>query len=159
MHHRLSRLAVTLSAALALGACGGPAPGGGGDGGVSGEYGLSHTGSTRSHNVGQDCLNCHKEGGIGDGVFSVAGTVYNGATPATSGSVYLYADLAKTVLVATLEVDAYGNFYTIEPISQLSGPGGVAGVYAKVNGTSMPGVVSNGSCNECHSPAGGVGRI
>jgi hypothetical protein len=158
MNLALRHLFLPLAAASLLTACGGPASSEGGDGAVSGEYGVSHTGSTRSHNVGQDCLNCHKTGGIGDGVFSVAGTVYNGSTPATGGTVYLYADKAQTVLLKTLEVDAYGNFYTIDAIAELSGPGGVAGVYAKVNNSTMPGVISNGSCNNCHT-GGSVARI
>jgi hypothetical protein len=162
MHRHTFALALILSTALTLGACGGGGGGSGGSdgGGDTGEYGISHSGSTRSHNAGENCMSCHKTGGTGDGVFSVAGTVYNGSSPAASGTVYLYADKAQTMLITTLEVDAYGNFYTIDTVAELTDSGaGIAGVYAKVNGSTMPGVVSNGSCNECHSPAGGVGRI
>lgn len=163
MHYSAFRLALSLSAALALGACGGAPSGDGGDGGVISEVGVSHTGSRLSHNDsrrGADCMTCHKSGGTGQGVFTVAGTAYNGSSPASSGTVYFYTSNSRTTLITTLEVDAYGNFYTVDPISQLTDTGGgVAGVYVNVDSASMPGLVSNGSCNECHSPDGGVARI
>ena len=50
---------------------------------------ISAAGKTESHNMGQNCMNCHKSGGEGEGWFNAAGTVYNEAGTATlkSGTV------------------------------------------------------------------------
>lgn len=133
---------------------------------ADGEVGLSHYGSTNSHNAGQNCMSCHTAGGAGRGAFTLAGTVYSGGNVAPNTTVYIYSDQNFSNRVATLEVDGKGNFYTVATISGLveNANGFVDGVFVKVEGAdgqirSMSGTVSNGACNECHSPSGGVGRI
>ncbi len=133
---------------------------------VAGEVGVSHYDATNSHNAGQDCMQCHTAGGTGQGEFVIAGTVYNGSSPAPNTTVYVYADQDFNTLAATLEVDANGNFYTVAPIGGLipNANNLVQGIFVKVRGAdgqvrTMSGTVSNGSCNSCHSPSGGVGRI
>ena len=37
---------------------------------------ISTTNGNRSHNMGQNCMSCHKSGGQGDGWFTAAGTMY-----------------------------------------------------------------------------------
>ena len=50
---------------------------------------ISSFGETESHNEGEDCMLCHRDGGGGEGWFTVAGTVYetDGVTPYTDGAV------------------------------------------------------------------------
>ncbi len=129
------------------------------DGGV---IGLSQKGSTNSHNDsrrGANCMECHVNGGPGTGAFVTAGT----AIQATGGYVEYYADLARTDLRARLEVDAYGNFYTVNAIDLLTPnmSGLSPGAYITIvmpGGTTrnMPGAVSHtsASCNVCHSAGG-----
>ncbi len=147
---------------LVLTACGGGGDsnlgnGGGGDGVV----GLSQHGSTNSHNDsrrGTDCMDCHTSG-PGTGVFVTAGT----SIGATGGYVEYYADSARTDLRAKLEVDAYGNFYTVTAIDILTPnmSGLSQGAYVTIvmpGGATrnMPGIVSHttAGCNDCHSVAG-----
>lgn len=169
MQFQSSPLSVALTALaifslLLLTACGGGGGGGGGSGGsggVVGVTGLSQTGSTNSHNDsrrGTDCLDCHTTGGSGTGVFVTAGT-----TSASNGFVEYYADPARTDLRARLEVDGYGNFYTVTAIDILTpnGSGFSQGAYVTIvtsggSRRNMPGVISHLSagCNECHSGPG-----
>jgi hypothetical protein len=41
------------------------------------EDNISEQGDDESHNMGQNCMQCHKLGGEGEGCFVVAGTVYD----------------------------------------------------------------------------------
>lgn len=128
---------------------------------TTGIVGLSLHGSTNSHTDsrrGQDCMICHTSG-PGTGVFITSGTSISDA----GGYAEYYADSARTDLRARLEVDAYGNFYTVTPIDILTpnGSGLSQGAYISVvsaNGArrNMPGAVSHisSSCNECHTVAG-----
>ncbi len=150
--------------ALVLTGCGGGGGGNGNPGGGSGDggvVGLSQNGSTNSHNDnrrGTDCMNCHTNG-PGTGAFITAGT----SIGAAGGSVEYYADMARTDLRAKLEVDAYGNFYTVTAIDILT-PNNMnlsQGAYITIvmpNGSTrnMPGIVSHtsASCNVCHSTGG-----
>jgi mono/diheme cytochrome c family protein len=111
----------------------------------------------RSHNAGENCMNCHKSGGSGEGRFTVAGTLYNAA-----GSVYpnatvkLYTgDEATGTLVKSIKSDASGNFYTTESVSFGTG------LYVTINGTNgelmnKGFTISNGSCNSCHGNSTGA---
>lgn len=112
---------------------------------------ISAAGKTKSHNMGQNCMNCHKSGGEGEGWFNAAGTVYNEAGTATlkSGTVELYTGPNSTGnLRGTIIVDGLGNFYTTEAIN-FSG-----GLYPSVKGSTikqhMSTNISNGQCNSCH---------
>lgn len=141
--------------------------GGGGSGGTSG--GSVNGVAIRSHNPGTDCLSCHKTGGSGasGGIFTVAGTVYkNGGTPQIAATVTVYP-VGSTTAQATMTTDGLGNFFTTQAVASLVPAAGqqfALGAHVVVNpagGTSrsMLGVITNGSCNSCHSSAGGVARV
>jgi alpha-tubulin suppressor-like RCC1 family protein len=169
-----------LALSLLLTACGPgdpvaavPINGSGGSGGGSstgGSTGGSVGGvAILSHNAGQDCLSCHKTGGTGagKGVFTVAGTVYkSGGGAQTAATVTIFPQGSNTAQ-ATMTVDGLGNFWTTQAVAALMPAAGqtlVQGVRAVIQptgGTSaaMLGVISNGSCNGCHSTAGGVARV
>lgn len=123
------------------------------------EYGSienSTTGSSESHNAGQNCMNCHKPGGGEAPVWKIAGTIYNEALTATNSNatVKLYTGPDGTgTLKYTIQVDAIGNFYTSSTIDF------TGGLYPSVTGTtttsSMSSPITSGACNSCHD---GVSR-
>lgn len=125
--------------------------------GDEGEAQDSSGNETESHKMGQNCMNCHRSGGEGEGSFKVAGTVYNGQLSAVqpNGTVRLYTGPNGTgTLRATLMVDGNGNFYTTNNVD-FSG-----GLYVRVTGTSgdvqqMGSSVTNGQCNSCHGSSTG----
>ncbi len=106
---------------------------------------ISTATSDDSHNNGQDCMSCHKQGGDGEGWFTAAGSVYN----TTGGSVYFYSGINGTgELKKEVEIDKKGNFYTTENFE-------VSGLYPQVissNGDTlyMSQSLTGGSCNSCH---------
>jgi len=111
-----------------------------------------------SHNAGMDCMNCHTQGGTGTGVFTSAGTVYtSGGGAQANATVVLYLHATNTI-VASLETDSSGNFYTTDAIDGLFVQGGpfVSGVDVEVRGPGgdriMNGLTTEGSCNTsgCH---------
>lgn len=112
-----------------------------------------------THNVGNDCLVCHKAGGGGDGIFTAGGTVYKagtsiGATGAVIG-LYTTADASGSP-VATMTSIVGGNFYSKSPINFGSG------LYVKITSdtgsSSMITPITTGACNSCHTITG-VGKI
>lgn len=112
---------------------------------------ISSFNSTESHHMGENCMNCHKTGGEGEGIFTIAGTVYNAAQTSTypNASVKIYTGSnASGSFVASIEVDKNGNFYTTKSIDFGSG------LYTFVEGTGDPKymqtVISSGACNSCH---------
>ena len=112
----------------------------------------SKHGDTISHRNGQVCMNCHGAGGTATKSFVVSGSVYQAdqTTPSVNGTLYFWSDQGGTGdLVATLEVDGKGNFYTTSSIL----PG--SGTFPQIRGTSgdvrnMPIRAPNGYCNSCH---------
>jgi len=120
------------------------------------------TSTKTSHNAGQDCLSCHKIGGVAESaaVFSTAGTIYksNGSVQANA-TVNFYVSGTNT-LTGSFKTDDSGNFYTEAFVDGLFyGNGSVTGVDIEVQGPSglrtMPGIVSNGSCGTCHGKSNG----
>ncbi|MFN8321670.1 MAG: hypothetical protein U0T74_03330 [Chitinophagales bacterium] len=113
---------------------------------------ISSYNSTRSHNMGQNCMNCHKQGGEGEGWFTAAGTVYkpNLSTTNPNNTIYLYTGPNGTgTLKATIEGDAKGNFHTTESIDFGSG------LYPCVKNSAndiqyMSSSITQGACNSCH---------
>jgi hypothetical protein len=104
-----------------------------------------------SHNSGQNCMNCHKSGGIGDGIFTVAGTVYNSQkTSVLSGAtVKLFTEAnGKGTEKYNFQTDGKGNFYTTQSISFGTG------LYPAVQGSQsvkyMSSAITSGQCNSCH---------
>jgi len=145
------------------GGSGGGASAGGSTGGSVGGVAI------RSHNAGQDCMSCHKAGGsgAGKGIFTVAGTVYkDGGTPQIAATVMVYPNGSDTAQ-ATMSTDGLGNFFTTQAVASLVPAAGqqfALGAHVVVRATgggtrSMLGVITNGSCNSCHSSAGGVARV
>ena len=96
-------------------------------------------------------MECHKNGGKGEGAFKVAGTVYqdNNDNVYPNATVKLYTGPEATGdLKATIEVDGLGNFYTTEFID-FSVP-----LYPSITGSTstehMPDGIVVGQCNSCH---------
>jgi len=115
------------------------------------ETSYSVYGSSKSHNNGQNCMNCHKQNGSGEGLFIIAGTVYDSLKtfPYPNTTVKLYTGPNETgTLKYTIQVDASGNFYTTENIDFGSG------LFPAVLGNNaveyMYSVVTMGQCNSCH---------
>ncbi len=123
------------------------------------EYGSitsSTAGSAESHNMGQNCMACHKPGGGEAPVWNVAGTVYNETLTATysNAKVNLFTGPNGTgTLKYSIAVDALGNFFTSSKIDF------TGGLYPSVTGStstnSMSTPITNGSCFSCHD---GVSR-
>jgi hypothetical protein len=118
----------------------------------SGESLISATNGNKSHNAGQNCMNCHVTGGQGEGSFVAAGTVYSSATTVSPNSVITLSTGANGTgtVKATLYGDAKGNFYTTAPID-FSG-----GLYPSVKNTAgasryMSSSITQAACNGCHS--------
>ena len=103
-------------------------------------------------------MNCHVQGGDGEGWFVLAGTVYDSLKTSTlpNSTVKLYSGPNGTGnLVATIEVDGLGNFYTTNSINFGSG------LYTSATGNTttkhMNTAITTGNCNSCHG--GSVDRI
>lgn len=113
---------------------------------------ISRHGDLESHNTGQNCMNCHNSEGDGEGIFSIAGSVYDTTqiNPFPNANVILYTGPnGSGNVVKNIEVDEYGNFFTTESISfenelfvSVLNPNGTE--------TFMSIPVENGECNSCH---------
>lgn len=109
-----------------------------------------------SHNAGQDCSNCHSEGGTASTmIFNSSGTVYkSNGSPQNNATVNLYT-FGTNTRVATMKTDASGNFYTTDFVDGLFyGTGGVTSVDVEIQTSvgirTMRGSVTSRSCNFCH---------
>jgi hypothetical protein len=121
------------------------------DEGGENETNISYYNETESHKMGQNCMDCHKSGGPGEGWFTVAGTVYDTLLEKTypNATVYLYTGPQGTdELKHTLEVDGLGNFYTTETVN--FEPGLYATVKGSISTRHMTTVLPGGQCNACH---------
>ena len=112
---------------------------------------ISTYNDTESHNMGQNCINCHTTGGDGEGIFQAAGTVYDSTLSVTlpNTTVYLYTEQGGNgTLKHTVEVDGLGNFYTTESIDFGDG------LYPTIKGATtskhMSSPITSGQCNSCH---------
>ena len=111
----------------------------------------SVNGGTTSHKNGQICLTCHVTGGSAVN-FVIAGSVFkaDSVTPSSNGILYFWTQQGGTgLLVATLEVDANGNFFTNSSILP------ALGAFPQMRGISgavknMPILALTGNCNSCH---------
>ena len=113
---------------------------------------ISHFNEVKSHNESRNCMECHIEGGSGEGWFSVAGTVYNRqlTIPLKNVIVILSSGPEGTgEVIERIEGDGKGNFFTTETV--LFGEG----LYVSVEGSAaikyMQSPIMNGECNACHS--------
>lgn len=112
---------------------------------------ISTYNDTESHNMGKNCMDCHKTKGDGEGIFTIAGTVYDSLHTSVypNATIKLFDGPNGTgALKAILEVDGNGNFYTTEIIDISTG------VFPEVIGSTstyhMSFDVSAGQCNSCH---------
>ena len=110
-------------------------------------------GDAISHNVGQNCMQCHQARGPGRGRFTVAGTLHDAdGMPLADGTLELRsAPDGNGELVLSVEADGLGNFYSTDPLPlpdtplfpTVYGPGGVGKNF-------MPFPTISGACNVCH---------
>ena len=114
------------------------------------EYHSYHN-ATKSHNMGQNCLSCHYNGGPGETVFNLGGTVYDTTFLSTlpNATLRLYTGPnGSGDLKYTIEVDGNGNFYTTSAID-FSTP-----LYPAITGPSvsqfMSSSITTGACASCH---------
>lgn len=117
------------------------------------EVKMSRHYESESHNNGRNCMDCHKSGGKGEGIWAIAGSCYdsNYTNPYPNATVKFYTEPNGTgIEIASIEVDANGNFYTTENINF------GLGLYPMVIGTtgkklSMQSTVKSGACGLCHN--------
>jgi hypothetical protein len=117
----------------------------------------SSYGSDDSHKMGQNCMNCHKSGGSGEGWFTIAGTVNNemntNTFPDATINFYTGPD-ATGDLKYLIKGDALGNFYTTQNIDFGDG------LYTSVTGDEttqfMMSKITAGQCNSCHGSSTGM---
>ena len=126
------------------------------EGGGESSTGASTSGTSKSHNMGLNCMNCHKAGGSGEGIFTAAGTVYNSTATATfpNATIKFFTGPNGTGnLVYTMSGDNLGNFYTSQALNF------AVGLYPAVQGTAttryMSTSISTGQCNSCHGVSTG----
>jgi hypothetical protein len=108
---------------------------------------------TKSHNTGQNCMQCHQPRGGGRGIYTLAGSIFKtDGTPAANAKVTLYSDGAKTKTVASIDADGLGNFYTTTAL-----PFPKEALFVKIESSdgqkskSMPFPTLSGACNVCHT--------
>ncbi len=114
------------------------------------EIKISSFNSTESHNMGQNCMECHIAGGDGEGWFTAAGTVYDSTRQSTypNALIELYSGPNRTgSLISTIQGDAFGNFYTTENIDLGSG---LYTVVTGIDNKHMNSSLTSGACNLCH---------
>ncbi len=114
---------------------------------------VSSYSSHESQKMTGDCMGCHSpNGGANAGCFRVGGTAYDSiASDSTvqNAIVKLYTQPdGGGELVATLQVDQSGNFYTTSPISFANGL--YAAIISKTGTRYMPAAAITGACNSCH---------
>jgi len=111
----------------------------------------------KSHEFGNDCMSCHKQGGTAKSIFMVSGSVLDEARAKIykNPAIKLYTERkGQGELVATILGDALGNFYSTENIDFSIGlyPTliGTDGAAEPIKHMSRP--IFSGSCNSCHGP-------
>ena len=118
---------------------------------------ISQHGTTTSHadeRRGSNCMDCHTQGTGNPYIYTMAGTVYQQDNPTEvypNATIYLH-DRAngRGNIVATIEVDNNGNFFTTETIPFVDGLYPVIVGNANVEPLYMPNATTTGECNSCH---------
>ena len=124
----------------------------------------STSGSSASHNAGQNCMSCHTPGTSAGskGVWTVAGTVYTSSTGATIAKNlvinFFTGPNGTGTLKYTMTANAKGNFYSANTVNFTGGlyPAVVGPTTTKYMGSS---VTSPSSCNSCHTGGTGTARV
>ncbi|HTA27756.1 MAG TPA: hypothetical protein VK809_08205 [Bacteroidia bacterium] len=114
---------------------------------------ISSYSSSESQKMTGDCMGCHSpNGGANEGCFRVGGTAFDsipGDSAVQNSIVKLYTQPdGGGELVATLQVDKSGNFYSTSPISFANGL--YAAIVSKTGTRYMPSPAITGACNSCH---------
>lgn len=112
------------------------------------ETNISKFGEDESHYTGDNCMNCHYSVGMGEGSFSVAGSVFGN----TNQAVVQLTNGSTGQILGSVEVDQLGNFYTTENIDFSNGIL-VDILYGNGEVKSMDRTIYTGACNLCHDPA------
>jgi cytochrome c553 len=113
--------------------------------------GKESTYSSKSHNAGQNCMNCHNGSEYSEAVreggwWHVAGTVVGGS----GKDIELWTEPnRKGELVYKLQIEPSGNFYTSKIVDFKTG---VYPVVVKKDGSfkEMSTSITMGACNSCH---------
>jgi hypothetical protein len=122
----------------------------------------SSAGDNESHNMGQNCMNCHYPGGSGskEGVWQIGGTVYNQAGTVTKPNAvikFFTGPNGTGTLKYTLNADAFGNLYSKGPVDF------TGGLFPAVVGSTrtnyMSSSITSGACNSCHTGGTGTARV
>jgi hypothetical protein len=109
--------------------------------------------SNASHEPGNNCMHCHQRLGGGPGLFTAAGTLFDPAGQPRTGAVVEIrtAPAGEGDLLAAIEVDQLGNFYTTADL-----PIPESELFPFVRGSTttkeMPFPTSSLACNYCHTP-------
>jgi hypothetical protein len=80
---------------------------------------ISKNNTAKSHRTGDNCMDCHIQGGDGEGWFTVAGSLFDDTPEKTyiNGTVKLTTESdGGGEIVHTIEADNNGNFFTTETI-------------------------------------------
>ena len=99
-----------------------------------------------------NCMSCHGPNGGVSGCFTIAGSAFDttSSAPAIGATVYMYTQpKGGGDLVAILQVDRSGNFYTTSIVNMGNG---LYPAVAYPNGqySYMPSPTYSGQCNSCH---------
>jgi hypothetical protein len=131
---------------------------------VSGTY-ISNHGSMAGSSMKDNCMDCHKTGAT-EGGFTVAGTVFrlDSATRNPNCTIQLHTisdtsmSRSQDSIIATIEVDGVGNFYTTHPIDLTNGFYPCVISASGLDTLWMKTITPIGSCNSCHgtSVKGGI---
>lgn len=121
---------------------------------------ISRHGTTTSHTDdrrGSNCMDCHVQGTGNPYIYTMAGTVYQQDDPTQvypNATIYLYdRDRGRGNLVATIEVDNNGNFFTTENINFAEGLYPAIVGNANLDPIYMTASTTTGGCNSCHDGA------
>lgn len=122
------------------------------EGGEGNSTQVSKNDGTRSHNNGRNCMDCHVKGGGGAGWFTAAGSTYktDAQTSNKNGIIKIYdKPNGGGNMVASIEVDGLGNFYTTKGIDFGSG---LYPSFESASGNTMymAQTTITGACNSCH---------
>jgi len=111
----------------------------------------------RTNPAGQACLRCHRAGGNAT-EFSAAGTVYQNATGTTPAASVEVRAVGADGNKYSAYTNADGNFFFPASTKFVDVPAAVGARNASST-RLMVERATNGNCNNCHSTAGGAGRL
>jgi len=102
---------------------------------------------------GADCISCHTRGGPGEGILTIAGTVFTnkyGIDPLSNATIRVTDSTGKVV---TLRSNTVGNFLANDSVT----PPLQAEVEVDGQIRAMSSSIDTGACNSCHQCEGAAG--